>query len=114
MTLSVTLSVALLHAHLNAGVILMVTVYSDRYIISLFPHLHSPFLPFSPSLIILMVSMDVKHRVYFTYFFYAIPDGIHGKAGSPISLTYIKTSDASHASWTESCQDGVILMPWVC
>ena len=37
---------------------------SDRYIISLFPHLHIPFLPFSPSLKSLMVSVDVKHHVY--------------------------------------------------
>ena len=37
---------------------------SDRYILSLFPHLHTPFPPFSPSLISLMVSVDVKHRVY--------------------------------------------------
>ena len=38
---------------------------SDRYIISLFLHLHtlSP-PPFSPSLISLMVSVDVKHHVY--------------------------------------------------
>ena len=34
---------------------------SDRYIMSFFPHLHSPF---SPSLISLMVSVDVKHHVY--------------------------------------------------
>ena len=37
---------------------------SDRYIISLSPHLHTPFPPFSPSLISLMVSVDVKHHVY--------------------------------------------------
>ena len=30
---------------------------SDRYIISLSPHLHTPFPPFSPSLISLMVSV---------------------------------------------------------
>ena len=41
-------------------VILVVTVY----IVSLFPHLHTPFPPFSPSLISLMVSVDVKHHVY--------------------------------------------------
>ena len=35
---------------------------SDRYIIALFPHLHT--LPISPSLISLMVSVDVKHHVY--------------------------------------------------
>ena len=37
---------------------------SDRYIISLFPHLHTPFPHFSPSLISLVVSVDVKHHVY--------------------------------------------------
>ena len=37
---------------------------SDRYIISLSPHLHTPFPPFCPSLISLMVSVDVKHHVY--------------------------------------------------
>ena len=34
---------------------------SDRYIISLFPHLNTPFLP---SLISLVVSVDVQHHVY--------------------------------------------------
>ena len=57
---------ALIAAHLNAGIILVVTVYSDRYIISFFPHLHTPFPHFSQSLISLMVSVDVKHHVYFT------------------------------------------------
>ena len=40
---------------------------SDRYIISLSPYLHAHFPPpppFSPSLISLMVSLDVKHHVY--------------------------------------------------
>ena len=37
---------------------------SDRYIFSLSPHLHSPLPPFFPSLISLMVSVDVKHHVY--------------------------------------------------
>ena len=36
---------------------------SDRYILSLFPHLHTPS-PVSPSLISLMVSVEVKHHVY--------------------------------------------------
>ena len=36
----------------------------DRYIISLSPHLHTPFPTFSPSLICLVVSVDVKHHVY--------------------------------------------------
>ena len=37
---------------------------SDRYISSLSLHLHTPFPPFSPSLISRMVSVDVKHQVY--------------------------------------------------
>ena len=36
----------------------------DRYIISLSPHLHTPFLPISPSLISLVVSVGGKHHVY--------------------------------------------------
>ena len=36
---------------------------SDRYIIYLFPHFHTPS-PFSPSLISFVVSVDVKHHVY--------------------------------------------------
>ena len=55
---------ALIAAHLNAGIILVVAVYSDRYIVSLSSHLHAPFPLFSPSLISLMVSVDVKHHVY--------------------------------------------------
>ena len=39
---------------------------SDRYIISLFPPPLNHFPPFSPSLISLMVSVDVKHHVYFS------------------------------------------------
>ena len=39
------------------------SVCSDRYIISLSPHLHTPFPPFSPSLINIMASVDVKHHV---------------------------------------------------
>ena len=38
---------------------------SDRYIISLSPHLHTLFPPFSPSLISRTVSVDVKHHGYF-------------------------------------------------
>ena len=37
---------------------------SDRYVISLFPHLHTLFPPFPPSLISLMLSVDIKHHVY--------------------------------------------------
>ena len=39
------IKMALIAAHLNAGIILVVTVYSDRCIISLFPHLYTPFPP---------------------------------------------------------------------
>ena len=67
-TLSITsywnIKMALIAAHLNAGIILMVTC-SDRYIISLFTHLHTPFPTFSSSLINSMVSVDVEHHVYF-------------------------------------------------
>ena len=63
---------ALIVAPLNAGVILVValTVYflkllfSNKYIISLLPHLHPPSPTLLPSLISLMVSVDVKHHVY--------------------------------------------------
>ena len=40
---------------------------SDRYIIYFSSHLHTPLPPISPSLISFMVSVDVKHHVYFTY-----------------------------------------------
>ena len=43
---------------------------SDRYIVSLSPHLHAPFPPFSRSLISLMVSVDVKHHVYLEEMFF--------------------------------------------
>ena len=36
----------------------------DRHIISLSPHFQTPFPPFSPSLISLVLSVDVKHHVY--------------------------------------------------
>ena len=54
---------ALIAAHLSARVILVVTG-SDRYMMYLSPHLHTPLPPFSPSLISLTVSVDVKHSVY--------------------------------------------------
>ena len=41
----------------------------NGYILSLFPHLHTPFPRFSPSLIGLMVSVNVKHRVYWHHHF---------------------------------------------
>ena len=61
-----SLSLSLIAAHLKAGVILVATVYSDRYIIPPPPQLHipPPFPHFSPSLISLMVYVGVKHHVY--------------------------------------------------
>ena len=70
---------ALIVAHLNAGIILVVTVSlsSDRYIISLSPHLHTSSSPFSPSLISLMVSVDVKHHVYLLTYHQSINQSSH-------------------------------------
>ena len=54
---------ALIAAHLNAG-----HSGGDSVAIGIYSH-SSPFPPFSPSLISLMVSVDVKHHVYLlTYF----------------------------------------------
>ena len=55
---------------------------SDRYIISLSPHLHAPFPLSSPSLISIMVYVDVKHCVYLQIA-YSKEQGkcIHQKAG---------------------------------
>ena len=74
MTLSLTISETLKWLSslpILVLVILVVTVYSDRYIISLFPHLHNPFSTPSPSLISLVVSVDVKHHVYLLRFDWA-------------------------------------------
>ena len=57
---------ALIAAHLNAEVILVVTVYRRVYNLPLPPPPY-PLSPFSPSLISLMVSVDVKHHVYLLY-----------------------------------------------
>ena len=55
---------AVIAAHLNAGGgdSVAIGIIIGIIIISLFPHIHIPSL--SPSLINLMVSVDVKHRVY--------------------------------------------------
>ena len=55
---------SLIAAHLNAKVILVVTAVAiGIYILPSSPTSIPPS-PFSPSLISLMVSMDVKHHVY--------------------------------------------------
>ena len=58
--------------HLNARVILVVTG-SDRYVMYLSLHLHTPF---SPSLISLMVSVDVKHHVHLIIFPAGVRPGV--------------------------------------
>ena len=60
-------------------VILVVTVYSDRYIISLSSHLP----PFSPSLISLMVSVDVKHHVYLLTSIMIVQELCESRGGRP-------------------------------
>ena len=49
---------------LSSLAILMQVILVVIYILSLFPNLHTPPPPFSPSLISLVVSVDVKHHVY--------------------------------------------------
>ena len=79
-TLSITsywnIKMALIAAHLNAEVILVTVVCSDRYII-FSPHLHTPSPPPLPlSLISRTVSVDVKHHVYLLWFLSKVPGEI--------------------------------------
>ena len=61
------------------------SIATGIYIISLFPHLHPPF---APSLISLMVSVDVKHHVYLlTYSTYILP------------VVFSWTIPPTHTSW---------------
>ena len=55
---------AVIAAHLNAGIILVVIQCSDRYIKSPSPYTTIPPSPLSPSLISLVVSVGLKHHVY--------------------------------------------------
>ena len=55
---------ALIAAHLNAEVILVVTVYRQVYNLPLIPPPYPIPPPPPPSLISLMVSVDVKHHIY--------------------------------------------------
>ena len=66
---------AVIAAHLNAGIILVVTAgVAIGIIVSLSPTSIPPPPPFSPSLISFMVSVDVKHHVYLlTYAFQHLP-----------------------------------------
>ena len=56
---------------------------SDGYILSLSPHLRTPS-PVSPSLISLMVSVDVKHHVYFVVAYFQPATSID-PIGNPIT-----------------------------
>ena len=56
---------ALIAAHINAGHLGGDSVAIGIIILALFSHLPTPFPPFPPSLISLMVSVDVKHNAYF-------------------------------------------------
>ena len=55
---------ALIAAHLNAGHSGGDSVARGIYSPGLFPHLHTPFPPFPPSVISRTVSVDVKHHIY--------------------------------------------------
>ena len=57
---------------------------SDRYVISLSPNLHTPFPPFSPSLISRTVSVDVKHHIYLLIYLNTLQIGerFHWQASS--------------------------------
>ena len=57
---------------------------SDRYIMSLSSNLHTPFPPFSPSLISRTVSVDVKHHVYWW----------PGTLQASLSGTFVQKKDA--------------------
>ena len=96
---------ALITAHLYAEIILVVTG-SDRYIISLFPPAsippHPP--PLSPSLISLMVSVDVKHPVYWDWDF--VPHNYKTLKWLPSLPTLMQKS-----FWWWQCNDRYRLSP---
>ena len=60
---SMKIKMAFIAAHLKSGSFWWWR-WSNKYVISLLPHLRTPFPLFSPSLISLMVSVDIKHHVY--------------------------------------------------
>ena len=76
---------------------------SDRYIISLFPHLHTSS-PFSPSLISLMVFVDVKHNVYLipalSEFRSCVKVGVDA-LGSPFLISLLVSVDVKQ-HWNEA------------
>ena len=62
---------------------------SDRYV----THLRTSFFPFSPSLISLMVSVDVKHHVYCLYI--ARSSALHGRVPPVLSSALLLILSAS-------------------
>ena len=79
---------ALIAAHLNAGRSggdsVAIGIYSPSSPTSLGP---TPFPPFSPSLISLMVSVDVKHHVYLlTYLLKRVTVQVHGRVVTVVGM----------------------------
>ena len=91
---------ALIAAHLNAGHSggdsVAIGIYSP-YILSLFLHLHTPF---PPSLISLMVSVDVKHHVCLLTYSYLLKRGdVTGRVAQyPLPLRVVNEQRAVTAS----------------
>ena len=80
---------ALIAAHLNAGHSSVDSVAIGIIILSLFPHLHTPLPPFSPSLISLTVSVDVKHQVYLLTYPSVMWQDCHHSGGDRRSVTSV-------------------------
>ena len=80
---------ALIAAHLNAGHSSVDSVAIGIIILSLSPHLHTPLPPFSPSLISLTVSVDVKHQVYLLTYPSVMWQDCHHSGGDRRSVTSV-------------------------
>ena len=88
---------------------------SDRYIIALSPYLHTP-PPFSPSLISLMVFVDVKHHVYLlTYLLWLVKEATGKKKGGFVCIfvddrwcsDVTERTALLHRCWTRDCHPAV-------
>ena len=87
---------ALIAAHLNAGVILVVTEYIYQVYNLPLPPPPYPLPPFYPSLISRTVSVDVKHHVYFAFMFASASDVPHHTVGR---WTLIRKSGGVQSTW---------------